>query len=210
MEKAHYLIHLVRIPYTQKYRYLRYYIHKLLWDAFNDKKSKDQPIPFLYRILKADQRGYIHCLVQSSIQPIWSNIDDHKLEVLETKMADFIVKRDDRFYFRLEASPIFNKSQGGIVRGKKIPMLKNNLTIAWLHKKADNGGFEIHELVSNSQLIKVRKDTAIGALDIKLSNCNFDGYLTVNDPVKFVTMLKNGIGPKKSFGFGLLTIGKDN
>ncbi|MFK5047610.1 type I-E CRISPR-associated protein Cas6/Cse3/CasE, partial [Klebsiella pneumoniae] len=72
----------------------------------------------------------------------------------------------------------------------------------WLHRKASEHGFEIlnveHNIIGRAYRNGNKTSTVTAPL--------FKGVLTINDPIKVLDAIENGIGPQKHRGFGLLSI----
>ena len=74
---------------------------------------------------------------------------------------------------------------------------------AWLRSRASRLGFEVDEesLAVDGYQQHSEKDG-----QLSFSTADFSGELTVIDPSAFAVALRNGIGPAKAFGCGLLLV----
>lgn len=75
---------------------------------------------------------------------------------------------------------------------------------AWLRSRASRLGFEVDEeilAVDGYQRHSEKKDGRL-----RFSTVDFSGELTVNDPSAFAGSLRDGIGPAKAFGCGLMLV----
>ena len=85
-----------------------------------------------------------------------------------------------------------------------MPLIKDEQQIQWLHERL-NG-------VATPEAVNVRKLPPIffykqrEKRDGKLVPVLFEGLLQVDNPEELVAMLKNGIGPAKGFGCGLMLV----
>ena len=75
----------------------------------------------------------------------------------------------------------------------------------WLYDRAERHGFEPESLQATGYqwrtLLKAGASRHSG-----FSSMDYEGVLTVRDPIAFVDMLKKGLGPSKRFGCGMMMI----
>ena len=77
--------------------------------------------------------------------------------------------------------------------------------MAWLARQGERHGFTpLQALVSGSAMQQGRK----GDSRLSVLTAIFEGYLRVNDPQALLVALQGGIGPAKSLGCGLLSLGR--
>lgn len=176
-------------------------------------------------------------LVQSTADPDWSSLPAGYLLDLADGSPSLACKRVDERYatiergavlrFRLRANAtrkIDTRSgpDGARRNGKRVDLRGDAERIAWLQRKADQGGFRLLT-VGQPGAVAVRTtgdDLAIGYRpDSRASTGGararltfgavlFDGLLCVADPEQFRDTLVAGIGPAKAYGFGLLSIAR--
>lgn len=74
---------------------------------------------------------------------------------------------------------------------------------AWLHSRASRLGFEVDKqsLAVDAYQQHSEKDGRLS-----FSTADFSGELTAIDPAAFAVALRNGIGPAKAFGCGLMLV----
>jgi CRISPR system Cascade subunit CasE len=85
-----------------------------------------------------------------------------------------------------------------------VPLIKQDEQKAWLIRKFDQTcSFE--SLFMKTEIpIYFRKgnERRVG----KIQTVLFDGVIRVSQPTIFIAMIKDGIGPAKAFGCGMLSI----
>ncbi|MEX2717827.1 MAG: type I-E CRISPR-associated protein Cas6/Cse3/CasE [Candidatus Sigynarchaeota archaeon] len=133
--------------------------------------------------------------------------------------------------FRLKANP--TKKTGTTRRddrlagkaknnGKRVPLVGRAARLAWLASRAKISGFEIVRVVDTAPAqMDWDDERGVAAVvdysflttrgfrkgsTITFKGVTFDGILRVTDLVTFMTAMRTGIGPGKSFGFGLLSV----
>ena len=113
--------------------------------------------------------------------------------------------------FRLKANPTksIGSRQPGI-RGKRIPITKQDEQIEWLTRQASRCGFHIPINRLDVPEVIVRDSGAVSFMrqdrQVTLHSAIFDGFLAIDDPAAFRQALITGIGRGRGYGFGLLTI----
>lgn len=191
-----------------------YMAHQLLWRGFDKPAGTEQP--FLFRqegpLFMAEGKRNACFLVQSTERPDWDRL---KLPQADVKTVAIQLHRGDTFAFRLRASPVKNRvvrdSAGNRgVRGEKTPLRDPVEIAAWFARRAEQAGFVCDQgdytFTIDDLPISKNEVTPRGGNTPKLANIQFDGILVVENPELFAAALQEGIGPKKSFGFGMLTV----
>lgn len=201
--KVQFYLSCIRITTEVKRTYLRYYLHKMIWQAFERKHGATQP--FLFYVNKVT-RDYIEFYVQSLLRPCWEECNE--FEVFGMKEVKFMLTKGDIFSYRLLGSPVKNIMQPKGTRGKKRAMTKIAEVERWFERRADEKGFILAQKNINSDIVKTRTSSEVGADSFALAVCDFAGVLQVADPKKMVSAIEQGVGPKKAFGFGMLQLGR--
>lgn len=75
----------------------------------------------------------------------------------------------------------------------------DNLRIEWLKRRASENGFEVVQCLVVADKVEVRGTGTI-------ERCEFHGVLRVTDSESFSTVLLKGIGPARTYGFGLIRL----
>jgi CRISPR system Cascade subunit CasE len=114
---------------------------------------------------------------------------------------------EGRLYrFRAALNPVKAISRGPGKRGRVVPEITAEYQLKFLESRADKLGFE---LVPNDYRIVEREWVPFrkkGQKMIRLSRAVYEGVLKVTDKEAFYKTLTNGIGKKKAYGFGLMTV----
>jgi CRISPR system Cascade subunit CasE len=208
-----------------------YALHQLVMSGFPDDCAPDARRRFavLFR-LEEDRR---QVLVQSAIEPRWlvSSLD---VEIDGPKPLEPLldrVKEGEIWRFRLRANPTRRVARTatfgpdpdrGRLRperpesvGRRVAIRSDGERLEWLARVGRAKGFE---LVSSG-------GAALGTLNVRVRNvgslsirapgrsapitievAEFEGFLRVRHRDLFTTALRDGIGPGKAFGCGLLSI----
>ncbi|WP_073997638.1 type I-E CRISPR-associated protein Cas6/Cse3/CasE [Anaerococcus urinomassiliensis] len=95
-------------------------------------------------------------------------------------------------------------------RGKIVP-LKSEDFEKFLLDRSEKNGFTLKEddfIISDRKYVDFQHNK--NAKRIKLDIVTYEGRLTINDKEKMIKTLTKGIGKKKAYGFGLMTIILEN
>lgn len=205
-------------------------MHRTVMSAFRPLKAQGgarSGLAVLHR-LDIDQRGSnMALLVQSGEEPDWSclpegylsNLDSEERNPATKSISDVLVtlRKGQVLRFRLRANPtrkIDTKSgpAGQRRNGRRVDLRTEPQQIEWLSRRADRAGFRLVPVYPGSNAPAVR----VGASEklrgrtrnrlVTLAGVLFDGLLEVTDPDKFRLAIREGIGPGKAFGCGLLSL----
>lgn len=155
----------------------------------------------LFRIDENSAGGTVTALVQSRTRPEWGELTvapGYLAATPETRAFEPCFRSGQRLAFRLRANPTVKR------QGKRYGLYAEEEQIAWLARKASDGGFVVElaaPLVEQRALRSPRRGAEVEHLAVR-----FDGVLRVADPPRFVDALSFGIGSAKGFGFGLLSV----
>jgi CRISPR system Cascade subunit CasE len=198
-------------------------LHRTLMSAFGDiQAGKGAPrarFGLLYRV--EEQEGAVILLIQSDEKPDWDRLDAARF------MAPPECKDLDRLYgpleagqtlrFRLRANPTRkintkSKPDGSRSNGQRVELRSEGEWLAWLGRKAGQHGFRLHSAGAAAEVPNVGT-MPLGKLEGKKNGrsltffaVQFEGRLVIEDAALFKAALRNGIGPAKAYGFGLLSI----
>jgi CRISPR system Cascade subunit CasE len=117
-----------------------------------------------------------------------------------------------RYRFRLLANPTKKQSMEGRNNSRRVALIGEELQRNWLNREGGKHGFTIDKVaIQRSGFKQGCKHEYMGSQGktehaIKLSVVQFDGFLTVTDANVFNDALRNGIGPGRAFGCGLLSV----
>lgn len=206
-----------------------YEMHRTLWRAFPGEEAGGAG-RVLFRVDTDRLGGSPIVLVQSAAEPNWTALPSgYLLRAAESKLFDLHVSSGQKLRFRLRANPTKrvaakNQRLGSVMEGKRVGLVTEADQIAWLLRKAEDGGFRVpggwvhekHKLTSESvQLPNFRVDVVpegrdkndkTGHRDGAFVAVRFDGVLEVTDPRLFSQTVCAGVGSAKGFGFGLLSV----
>lgn len=190
----------------------------------------------LYRLESGPVPGPV-LLVQSRAVPNWSRLPpDYLLDTAGAPENPACKSIDDLYarlqpgatlLFRLCANPtrkIDTKSgpDGQRRNGRRVELVGEEGQLEWLRSKARQYGFELLTVRANPAVASAQaspggkltgtrraEDGApAGSRRMTFAMVRFDGLLRVVDAERFRTALRDGIGPGKAYGFGLLSIAR--
>lgn len=185
--------------------------HRQLWRLFpgeerETRNSSTEPRQsFLFRIEDSQTGRAARLLVQSRCIPEAAS----GLIIVRTRALQPKPSVGQRLAFLLTANPVktITDAQRDAKPGKqsekcRVPLIKEEDQREWINRKLA-GAVEIEAAnVLSHTPIHFRKGNRSG----KLATATFEGMMRVVEPITLVSLLKNGIGPAKSFGCGLLLV----
>ena len=188
-----------------------YDLHRQLWRMFPGgnreirTSGNEERQGFLFRIENSLVGRPARLLVQSRKAPSVAN----GVSLIGTREFRLQPVRGQRLAFLLTANPV--KTIADIQRDAKpgkrsekcrVPLIRENEQRLWLERKlAASGKVEAVSILPHAPLY-FRKGNRGG----KLVTVTFEGVLTVGEPGNLIGLLKNGVGPAKAFGCGLLLV----
>ena len=188
--------------------------HSLVWALFAD--SRDRRRDFLWRETRPGE-----FLILAARPPA----DPHGLFALEYKPFAPTLHSGQRLRFDLRANPVVSISEKRGERGKRHDVVMHALSqiepaeraaargnkireagAAWLVRKGAAAGFSVDpaELyIDGHERIRIPRN---GARPVIFSALIYQGMLTVDDPVRFLSNVLAGFGAAKAYGCGLMLI----
>ena len=110
--------------------------------------------------------------------------------------------------FRAVLNPVISRSTGDEEqkRGRVLPLLSEVDQLNYLRERAEKNGFSLDRektylLKSNFEVLKRKNNKKL-----RIVKAEYQGELTITDLEKFIYALKFGIGKKKAYGFGMITV----
>lgn len=199
-------------------------LHKTLCACVGDKRDA---AGLLFRI----EEGPV-LLVQSQTQPDWSKFTKER-NVLqgdpEDKAFEPVFVAGATYAFRLRCRPSKKVKVDGKKNSSQRFLRTEEERFAWLSRQGEAHGFTVKrvEITHESWSLPDGPSPSQRAGDLEqaeseestegvgsnsaratrtMPGVRFDGVLMVTDPEKLLAAVRNGIGPQKAFGFGLLSL----
>lgn len=183
-----------------------YAIHKLLCSAFPSGAARQARILFRFDI--ENDAGWL--CVQTLTPPDWSRLAERTgLQIAGP--IPLQIPEAARLRFRLLARPTYRIGrQGDPERGRRAALEAEQDQLDWLRRKAAAGGFEVLACSLTDRIwFDTRSNPQLeNGAPRPLHATQFDGILAVTDRGRLRTAIRNGIGPQKAFGFGLLSVAR--
>jgi CRISPR system Cascade subunit CasE len=202
-------------------------LHKTVMRAFADLHGPlaRQQHAILHR-LDHDQGGRLVLLVQSAHRPepsrwptgyvvdVGSDIDfafsqSENPAIRDVTKEQAGISAGRRFLFRIKANTtkrLSAKSPDGTAEqvGKRVPVRGDDARRQWLARHAAAAGFDLD--LGSVRITELPPARGSSGKRVTVAGAVFEGVLVVSDVEKFRLALKQGIGPAKAYGFGLLSI----
>ena len=206
-------------------------MHLRVMSGFPDveEAAPRQSLGVLYRVEAGDAGATL--LVQSGCEPDWGALPDRYVghdwydsrSGAATKRLDPMLSAlevGQSLRFRLRANPtrrIDTKSgpDGARRHGRRVPLRTSESQMAWLDRKLGDAGAELVK-ASSSALDALATDPQVAhgqrrevggeVRRLTLEGVLFEGHLRITDAARLVEATARGIGPGKSYGFGLLSL----
>jgi CRISPR system Cascade subunit CasE len=155
-------------------------------------------------------QGSRYLLVVSANQPDLSALERYGVPgSAQTKRYDQFLEsiRESSLYrFRVSLNPVRSLPQGAGKRGRVVPEITAEQQMEFLESRAERLGFALipdeYQIVERSWEPYAKQ----GQKMIRLSKATYEGILKVTDKNVFYHTLTDGIGKKKAYGFGLMTV----
>lgn len=191
----------------------RYELHRTVLSGFPQALPADERI--LYRVEEDVRSGVVTILLQSLNLPDWQALPaSYLLQPAEVKPFSVAFSAGQMLHFRLLANPTRRiktplSADGEKPSSKRVGLLKEEQQLQWLARKAEACGFQLLGVRSAKQPDVIGwQSKGKDSRRLTFQSVLFDGVLQVTEPALFIQALKNGIGPAKGFGFGLLSLAK--
>lgn len=190
-------------PQAQSERDHPYELHRTLCRAFEQPSEAR----ILFRA-DMDRPGEVHVIVQSLSAPQWATLETktgYVIRVDEPKRIELAgLKTGQSLKFRLRCRPSKRVGETGSTdEGKRKSLKDKDEILGWLHRKAEENGFEVADVGFDRVYWHESRE---GKQEKPLGAVQFDGVLVVTDSDKLREAVRNGIGPQKAYGFGLLSL----
>jgi CRISPR system Cascade subunit CasE len=198
----------ILVSYEDAVRLLRirdtYDWHQRIWQAFCGRDG--QPRDFLIRVDRKEEAFRVLVLSPSvPTKPDWC-----PTHCFGTKPIPDAFFAHAGYRFSLLANPTrkvrSNAAGERTKNGRRLPLTERTDLVSWLQRKGEAGGFTVNpetlRTVPRGREYFHKDSHAHGTH----SAVEFQGELTVTDPIRFRASVAAGIGSAKAFGFGLLVL----
>lgn len=197
-----------------------YDLHRSLSRGFG-KRATTTPGRILFRLEESNQRDrYPTALVQSEQeQPDWSSLlqSNYLLAAYGPKPFTLNLRQGQQLAFRLLGNPVRKTRLEGRKHAVRVPLFhatraqhddKKDGYLDWLQRQAQNHGFKVLWVRDTPLPRQAKPLTYPSSAKQGISHwgVRFDGHLLVENPDAVRQAVRTGIGPAKSFGFGLLSL----
>ena len=207
-----------------------YQMHRTIMSAFPQVKEQGgarAELAVLHRLDMDQRSGRTALLVQSGEEPDWNRLPEGYLFRLGSEgdnpatkhIADALVALSEGqiLRFRLRANPTKKTDtksgpDGQRRNGRRVDLRTERQQIEWLSRKAGRSGFRLVPVgpSSNTPAVRVGAGEKLqgrtGSGIATLAGVLFEGLLEVTNPDNLRLAIREGIGPGKAFGCGLLSI----
>lgn len=182
--------------------------HNWVESSFPDELGKKIRSRKLWRIDRLHGERYL--LLVSETVPDRDAFEKYGIPgSAQTKCYDkFLasIEENQPYRFRVTLNPVKSISQGVGKRGRVVPEITSNQQMEYLISRSEKLGFKL--LPDEYQIVErgwepFKKQ---GQKMIRLSKATYEGLLNVTDKDVFYHTLTEGIGKKKAYGFGLMTV----
>ena len=177
-------------------------LHRNIQALFGESR---EDAGILYRTQKTE-RGCTVCIL-SAKPPVFDERAAHNGMIpagtRDMMAVEALFTEGRRFRFDLLTVPA-KKALDRTRRNSQRRILRDpEERLAWLARKAEAGGFRILSAADEEgETLHAKK--AGGELWIHTTR--FSGVLEITDPDRFLDAWKNGIGPEKAYGLGMLMV----
>lgn len=162
----------------------------------------------LWRIDRLRHREYL--LIVSETAPDLQQLETYGVAgTARTKSYDAFLQslqEQQSYRFKLTANPVKAESDRSRKRGRVVPILQREEQLHYLAERAETNGFEVQPeavMITESGREMLKKTNS---RDVRLLKVTYEGVLKITDKKRFLSALTHGIGKKKAYGFGLMTV----
>ena len=178
-------------------------MHRTLMKAFDCTREE---AGMLYRVIRTDAAIYLY--VQSMACPQWDRIEKSGYQC--TKMRDISglsdqLRQNTVLRFSLLACPA-KKVKGDGKNSRRVLLRGTEERLDWLKREGEKHGFVLLEAHEAAKEQKLNGTKSSGAF--YLAGVPFEGVLQITDAEAFHNAFRQGIGPEKAYGFGMLMLSR--
>lgn len=181
--------------------------HNWVEQCFPNEIKQSNRTRKLWRIDRLNGKSYL--LILSETPPSLIEMEKYGVQgSAQTKdYNDHLgkLKKGGRMRFRIVVNPVHSVMEKG-KRGIEKPHITSFHQIQYFMDRTEKNGFHVDE--NEIQLVErnfelLRKP---GQKPIRVVKAVFEGVLTITDLELFIQVLTHGMGKKKAYGFGLITV----
>lgn len=183
--------------------------HSWVEDSFPEEEARHERTRKLWRLDTLG--GHTYLLVVSEEKPDLVRLEKYGVPgSAQAKNYDrFLagITAGKRYRFRAVLNPAYSVSAGSAsARGRTYPEVTADQQLTYFAKKAEPNGFilEPGQYTVTERRYVVLKESKMKP--VYLCQAAFEGVLQVNDADLFRRALTQGIGRKKAYGFGMMTV----
>ncbi len=178
-------------------------MHTLVTGCFGVRR-KDADILFCSRV-----RGAVLDLYVYSDRPVISERLMKGMNLAAQKDVTMwldSMKDGQIFGFRLSTMPFRKVAEPGVRNSRRRALRTQEERLAWLKGKAEKGGFDILSVTETpgEKLTARHRDDAIGGLT--MDSWIYTGSLRITDVESFRKIVREGVGPGKAYGLGMMLL----
>ncbi len=191
-----------------------YSMHRTILRAFPTPLPEGERV--LFRIENIVDWGIPFVLVQSQTQSDWTKIEKqypaYFLEAPKVKSLQSLqIKNGGLLRFRLRANPTKRVLYESTQHSQRISLFSEENRKQWLLRKSQTSGFSINPetlIITDApyRTISIAKEDKTYKATINM--VDYQGILQVTDLDALLTSLRQGIGPAKGLGCGLLSVAR--
>lgn len=182
--------------------------HSWVENSFPKEKKLENRTRKLWRVDTLNNKTYL--ILVSQEKPNFSCLEKYGVEgTTESKQYDTFlnsIKNGDRYRFRITLNPVISLSQGS---GNKS-LIKPHVTIEYQRKylidRSIKNGFELDENEFSIVERGYENFYKSGQKKVRLVKATYEGILTVKSADLLKDVLIKGMGKKRAYGFGLMTV----
>jgi CRISPR system Cascade subunit CasE len=183
--------------------------HAWVEDSFPNQ-SRDLQGLFPRKLWRLDKiRSKTYLLLVSEEKPEFERLEKYGVQgTAQIKdYSSFLdgLKIGEKARFRLVVNPVISKSEDG-ERGKVMP----HVTVEWQEKflleRSEKNGFRLKRgefAITEHKFVNFKHKAGKTP---RLSRTTYEGQLTITDLELFKQLLIKGLGKKKAYGFGMMTV----
>lgn len=189
-------------------------MHRTLMRAF-PKASGDAPrqeFGVLFRV----EHEHATVIVQSQVDPDWGLLPAAYTRHAESKGIEEVIAAIPTgrvLRFLLVANPTKkvrrqSAAKSGSRNSARVELTSDEARYEWLTERASGAGFVLAGggPFDGVRIDRLREPTRGGASGVTIKTVRFEGLLRVTDPASFAAGVRDGIGPGKAYGCGLLSL----